>query len=456
MLLEVIILAAGKGVRMRSALPKALHEVGGRPMLDHVLATARELQPARLHVVVGVDGGVIRARHANAADVRFVEQPEQLGTGHAAAQALPAVADGATALILYVDAPLVRAATLASCVAASEANGGVAVVTATTSDPTGLGRVVRDGHGGVAAIVEERDASPAQRAIGEVNTGILAAPARLLKPLLADLPNDNAQGEYYLTDVIGAAVAQGVPVAGCQASWDEAASVNDRVQLAAVERLYQRCRAEALLREGVTLKDPARFDVRGELTAGEGCVIDVNVVFEGTVQLGREVRVGPHCVIRDATLDDGVSVAAATVIDGARIGAGAKVGPFARLRPGTELGADVHVGNFVETKQTRLADGVKANHLAYLGDAEVGAGTNIGAGAITCNYDGADKHPTSIGARAFVGTNATLVAPVEIGDDAYIGAGSTITTKVAAADLAVGRAKQRNIRGWTPPGKRKR
>ena len=315
---------------------------------------------------------------------------------------------------------------------------------------------MRDAQGAVAAIVEERDASPAERSIAEVNTGILAAPAALLKRLVAGLSNDNAQSEYYLTDVIAAAKTRGVPVVGVQAPWDEAASVNDRVQLAAVERLHQGRVARALMREGVTLMDPARFDVRGELTAGEDCVIDVNVVIKGTVKLGHGVRIGPHCVIRDATLEDGVIVEAATVIDGARIGAGAKVGPFARLRPGTELEADVRIGNFVETKAAHLGTGVKANHLAYLGDAVVGEGSNIGAGAITCNYDGADKHQTVIGARAFVGTNATLVAPVEIGDDAYVGAGSTITTKVADAELAVGRAKQRNIHGWTPPGKRKR
>ena len=456
MSLEVIVLAAGEGVRMRSRLPKALHEVGGRPMLHHVLDTARQLRPARLHVVVGAGAAAIRSRYADVADLRFTHQAEQLGTGDAVAQALPDVADAATALVCYVDVPLVQAATLAACVQASERAGGVALLTATAPDPTGLGRIARDAQGAVAAIVEERDASPTERTIAEVNTGILAAPAALLKRLVAGLSNDNAQGEYYLTDIIAAAKAQGVPVVGVQAPWDEAASVNDRVQLAAVERLHQGRVARALMSEGVTLMDPARFDVRGELAAGEDCVIDVNVVIEGTVKLGRGVRIGPHCVIRDATLEDGVIVEAATVIDGARIGAGAKVGPFARLRPGTELEADVRIGNFVETKAAHLGTGVKANHLAYLGDAVVGEGSNIGAGAITCNYDGADKHQTVIGARAFVGTNATLVAPVEIGDDAYVGAGSTITTKVADTELAVGRAKQRNIHGWTPPGKRKR
>lgn len=456
MSLEVIVLAAGEGVRMRSRLPKALHEIGGRPMLDHVLDTARQLRPAGLHVVVGAGAAAIRSRYADMAGLRFTHQAEQLGTGDAVAQALPNVADAATVLVCYVDVPLVQAANLAACVQASERAGGVALLTATAPDPTGLGRIVRDAQGAVAAIVEERDASPAERSIAEVNTGILAAPAALLKRLVAGLSNDNAQSEYYLTDIIAAAKTQGVPVVGVQAPWDEAASVNDRVQLAAVERLHQRRVARALMREGVTLMDPARFDVRGELTAGEDCVIDVNVVIEGTVKLGRGVRIGPHCVIRDATLEDGVIVEAATVIDGARIGAGAKVGPFARLRPGTELEADVRIGNFVETKAAHLGTGVKANHLAYLGDAVVGEGSNIGAGAITCNYDGADKHQTVIGARAFVGTNATLVAPVEIGDDAYVGAGSTITTKVADTELAVGRAKQRNIHGWTPPGKRKR
>ena len=457
MAVEVIVLAAGHGVRMRSGMPKALHEVGGRPMLDHVLDTARQLRPARLHVVVGAGAEAIRARHASATDVCWARQPERLGTGHAVACALPAVADTATVLIHYVDAPLVRADTLAACVAASEAEGGVALLTATAPDPTGLGRIVRDGQGRVLAIVEDRDASPAERSISEVNTGTLAAPAAVLKRLVAGLSNDNAQGEYYLTDVAALASAQGVPVTARKApSWDEVASVNDRVQLAAVERLHQRRRAEAVMRAGVTLMDPARFDLRGELTAGEGCVIDVNVVLEGRVALGDAVRIGPNCVIRDATLGDGVVVLANTVIEGAALATAAQAGPFARLRPGTVLGAGARVGNFVETKAARLGAGAKASHLAYLGDAVVGEASNIGAGAITCNYDGVDKHQTSIGARAFVGTNVTLVAPVEVGDDAYVGAGSTITRKVAAAELAVGRARQRNVQGWTPPGKRKR
>ena len=457
MALEVIVLAAGQGTRMRSSRPKVLHEIGGRPMLSHVLETARALAPARLHVVVGAGAEEIRACHVDAPDISWVEQAEQLGSGHAVLQAMPWVSDEATVLVLYADVPLVGAATLHACVAASAECGGVALVTADAPTPDGLGRIVRDADGAVSAIVEDRDATDEQRAITEINTGILAAPATLLGTLLARVKNDNAQGEYYLTDVVGGAVAAGIPVAGLKAATpDEVLGVNDRIQLADVERRYQRRNAEATMRAGVTLRDPARFDLRGSLRAGEDCVIDVGVVLEGQVELGAEVRIGPHCVIRDSILADGVTVEPHTMIDGARIDRGASVGPFARLRPGTELGEDTRIGNFVETKKARLGAGTKASHLAYLGDAIVGERCNVGAGTITCNYDGVDKHETHIGDEVFVGTNATLVAPLEVEDGAYIGAGSTITTRVAAEHLAVGRARQRNIKGWKPPAKRRR
>ena len=457
MALEVIVLAAGQGTRMRSNRPKVLHEIGGRPMLSHVLDTARALSPAQLHVVVGAGAQEIRQRYADAPDIAWVDQAEQLGSGHAVMQAMPGVSDEATVLVLYADVPLVGSETLAACVAASRESAGIALVTAETPTPEGLGRIVRDSAGRVAAIVEDRDASEEQRAITEVNTGILAAPGALLGKLLAAVDNDNAQGEYYLTDVVGGAVAAGVPVAGLQAADpDEVLGVNDRVQLADTERRYQRRNAEAAMRAGVTLRDPARFDLRGTLSAGLDCVIDVGVVLEGAVELGADVRVGPHCVIRDSVLADGVTVEPHTVIDGARIDRGAAVGPFARLRPGTELGEDTRIGNFVETKKARLGAGTKASHLAYLGDAFVGARCNVGAGTITCNYDGVDKHETRIGDEVFVGTNSTLVAPLDVEDGAYIGAGSTITTRVAAEHLAVGRARQRNIKGWKPPAKRKR
>ena len=457
MALEVIVLAAGQGTRMRSQRPKVVHEIGGRPMLGHVLDTARALSPERLHVVVGAGADQIRQRFLDAADVAWVEQPEQLGSGHAVLQAMPGVSDGATVLVLYADVPLVGTATLEACVAASRASGGVALVTAEAPCPDGLGRIVRDAEGGVAAVVEDRDATDAQRGLTEINTGILAAPGAPLAQLLARVGNDNAQREYYLTDVIAEAVADGVPVAGVPAADpEEVLGVNDRIQLAEAERRYQRRNADSAMRAGVTLRDPARFDLRGTLRAGLDCVIDVGVVLEGSVELGADVQVGAHCVIRDSVLADGVTVEPHTVIDGARIDRGAAVGPFARLRPGTELGEDTRIGNFVETKKARLGAGTKASHLAYLGDAFVGERCNVGAGTITCNYDGVDKHETRIGDEVFVGTNTTLVAPLEVEDGAYIGAGSTITTRVAAEDLAVGRARQRNIKGWKPPAKRKR
>ena len=453
---EVVVLAAGQGVRMRSGVPKVLHEVGGRPMLAHVLDAAHALAPKAVRVVVGAGGEAVRRSFADRKDIAWVEQAEQLGTGHAALQAMPDVADDAIALVLCGDAPLIEAATLARCVQASEGCRGVAIVTAEAASPAGLGRIVRDAAGGVQAIVEEQDADAAQRCITEVNSGIMAAPAKLLRRLLESVANDNAQGEHYLTDAVSLAVAAGARVQGVKAgSCEEVAGVNDRAQLAAAERWHQQRLAAQFMRNGLTLQDPARFDVRGALRFGKDCSVDVNVVLEGEVALGDGVHIGPNCVIRNATLADGVRVEANTVIDGATIGANASVGPFARLRPGTALGARVRIGNFVETKKARLDEGAKANHLAYLGDATVGEGSNIGAGAITCNYDGAAKHETRIGARAFVGTNATLVAPLEVGDDAYVGAGSTVTTPVATGDLAVGRAKQRNIKGWTPPARRK-
>ena len=454
---EIVVLAAGEGRRMRSDVPKVLHEIGGKPMLAHVLDVARTLGPMAIRVVVGAGGEAVRRCFVGQADLVWVEQAQRLGTGHATLQAMPAVAEETTTLVLCGDAPLIKTDTLVRCAAASEQSGGLALVTADAPDPAGLGRIVRDGRGQVQAIVEERDATPAQQSITEINSGIMAAPAKLLKRLLAGIGSDNAQGEHYLTDAVGVAARDGVLVVALKAgSYAEVAGVNDRVQLAAAERLHQHRRATTFMGDGLTLLDPARFDVRGDLHFGRDCSVDVNVVFEGEVTLGAGVRIGPNCLIRNATLEDGCRVEANTVVDGAHIGANASVGPFARLRPGTELGADVRIGNFVETKQARIGDGAKANHLAYLGDAAVGAGSNIGAGAITCNYDGAAKHETRIGDRAFIGTNATLVAPLEIGDDAYVGAGSTVTSRVAPGDLAVGRAKQRNIKGWTPPARRKR
>ena len=456
MALQVIVLAAGAGTRMRSRLPKALHRLAGRPLLAHVLDAAAAQRPDQTVVVVGEQADQVQAGLADAAiagDICWVRQEPRLGTGHAVSTALPRIAADATVLVLLGDVPLVGADTLAACVA--RAQSGVAIVTAEVPAPDGLGaRVLREGER-VVGIVEERDATVAERAIGEVNSGMLAAPCELLRELLCAVTPDNAQGEYYLTDVVALAAARGVEVSAVRAACaEEIMGVNDRAQLAHLERHHQRCQAEALMAAGVTVMDPARLDVRGTVRAGQDCVIDVGVVLEGEVALGEGVVIGAGCVLRDATLGDGVEVLPMSCIDGARLAAGCRVGPFARLRPGTDLGPNVHIGNFVETKKAHLGAGAKANHLAYLGDASVGADCNIGAGTITCNYDGVAKHRTEIGERVFVGTNATLVAPLTIEDEAYVGAGSTITSRVERADLAVGRGRQRNIKGWTPPAKR--
>jgi bifunctional UDP-N-acetylglucosamine pyrophosphorylase/glucosamine-1-phosphate N-acetyltransferase len=454
MSLEIIVLAAGQGTRMRSKLPKVLHDLAGRPLLSHVLRSVRSLGPKRIHVVIGHGGSQVRAAFADARDLTWVDQAQQLGTGHAVAQALPGVAADATVLVAFGDVPLVKTETLSDCIAAARA-GSLAVVTADMSDPTGLGRIIRGADGRMMAIVEQRDASPEQRAISEINSGIMAAPAQMLRELLGQLGRNNEQGEFYLTDVIGLAVARGHTVEGRKvACADDVAGINDRSELARLERVFQRREAERLMAGGVTLRDPSRFDVRGELSAGPDCMIDIDVVFEGTVVLGENVRIESGCVVKDARIGDGAVIHAHTVIDGAIISAGCELGPFARLRPGTELGAHVKIGNFVETKKTRLGPGTKSNHFAYLGDTTTGANCNIGAGTIMCNYDGFAKHQTHLGSDVFIGSNSTLVAPIEVGDGGYVAAGSTVTSKVDAGELAVGRARQRNIGGWIPPAKR--
>ena len=450
---EVVVLAAGAGTRMRSTLPKVLHPLGGRPLLAHVLDTALGLEPSRVHVVVGEQADQVKACFADYPGVSWALQKPARGTGHAVGSALPSVADDATVLVLFGDAPFTTADTAGRCI--REAGDGVALATVHLDDPTGFGRILRDDDDRIVGIVEERDASEVEKSITEANTGILAASKALLEDLIGALRADNDQGEYYLTDVVALAVGRGLRVTTVTADAEESLGVNDHAQLARLERVYQRRVASRLMAGGVTLMDPGRIDVRGSLRAGRDCVVDVNVVFEGEVILGEGVRIGPGCVIRDSVLGDGVSIEAMSAIDGASVAAGCRIGPFARLRPGTELGESVHIGNFVETKKANLGAGTKANHLAYLGDASVGEGSNIGAGAVTCNYDGVDKHRTEIGDGVFVGTNATLVAPLVVEDEAYIGAGSTITTKVGRRDLAVGRSRQRNIRGWTPPAKRK-
>jgi bifunctional UDP-N-acetylglucosamine pyrophosphorylase/glucosamine-1-phosphate N-acetyltransferase len=452
MSLDIVILAAGQGTRMRSALPKVLHPVAGNSMLGHVIHSARQLQPQGIHVVIG--HGAERVREQLAADdLQFVQQDQQLGTGHAVAQALPNLAAD-TVLILYGDVPLIEVATLQRLLEKASADQ-LGLLTVNLADPTGYGRIVRDEQGKVAAIVEHKDATDAQKAIKEGNTGILAVPGKRLADWLGQLSNNNAQGEYYLTDVIAMAVADGLVVA-TETALDamEVQGANDRRQLAELERHYQLREGRRLMALGVTLRDPARFDVRGEVSVGRDVLIDINVVLEGRVVIEDNVVIGPNCYIKDSTLRKGVVLKANSHLEGAVLGEGSDAGPFARLRPGTVLGKAAHVGNFVELKNAVMGEGAKAGHLTYLGDAEIGARTNIGAGTITCNYDGANKHKTFIGEDVFIGSNNSLVAPVDILAGATTAAGSTINQEVPAQQLAVARARQRNIEGWQRPVKK--
>ncbi|TFH76989.1 bifunctional UDP-N-acetylglucosamine diphosphorylase/glucosamine-1-phosphate N-acetyltransferase GlmU [Pseudomonas kribbensis] len=454
MSLEIVILAAGQGTRMRSALPKVLHPIAGDSMLGHVIHSARQLDPQRIHVVIGHGADVVRERLA-ADDLNFVLQDKQLGTGHATAQAVPFITAD-TVLILYGDVPLIEVETLQRLLK-HVVPGQMGLLTVELDDPTGYGRIVRDASGKVAAIVEHKDASEAQRAITEGNTGILAVPASHLADWMSRLSNNNAQGEYYLTDVIEMAVGDGLVVATEQPHDPmEVQGANDRKQLSELERHYQLRAGRRLMAQGVTLRDPARFDVRGEVTVGRDVLIDINVILEGKVVIEDDVVIGPNCVIKDSTLRKGVVIKANSHIEGAVLGEGSDAGPFARLRPGTVLEARAHVGNFVELKNARMGEGAKAGHLTYLGDAEIGARTNIGAGTITCNYDGANKWKTVLGEDVFIGSNNSLVAPVDISAGATTAAGSTITQNVDNAQLAVGRARQKNIDGWKRPEKIKK
>lgn len=451
-MLNIIILAAGQGKRMQSELPKVLHPIAGRPMLSHVLEQARILRPDRIVVVVGHGADQVCEAYAGE-DLHFAMQQPQQGTGHAVMQALPLLLNGGpddACLVLYGDVPLVQADTLAALLAAR--GDGLALLTETLADPTGYGRIVRDAQGRIVRIVEHKDASEAERAITEVNTGILAAPTAALRQWLGRIDNRNAQGEYYLTDIVGLAVADGVAVGHAQpgAHW-ETLGVNSRVQQAALERLWQAEQARRLLDQGVTLADPARFDVRGHLHCGRDVFIDIGCVFAGEVRLGDGVHVGPHCVIRDAEIAAGTRIDAYTHIDDARVAEGARIGPYARLRPGAEIGPQAHVGNFVEIKKTRLGRASKANHLAYLGDAIIGERVNIGAGTITCNYDGVNKSQTIIEDDAFIGSDTQLVAPVRVGQGATVGAGTTLTRDAAAQALTLSRSEQRTVEGWRRP-----
>jgi bifunctional UDP-N-acetylglucosamine pyrophosphorylase/glucosamine-1-phosphate N-acetyltransferase len=432
-------------------LPKVLHALAGRPLLAHVIDTANQLAPRRIFVVHGHGADQVRAAFDGTKSVEWVLQAEQLGTGHAVQQAVSRLEPHADALILYGDVPLVRSETLRRLLDASQ--DGVAVLTAELADPSGYGRIVRDG-GRVARIVEQKDATEAERAIREVNAGFFALNARRLAGWLSRLKNDNAQKEYYLTDIVGLAVAEGVPVSAVKVddSW-EVAGVNSKQELAALERVVQGREARRLLDAGVTLADPARVDVRGQLECGRDVAIDVNCLFEGSVRLGDGVRIGPNCVLRNVSLAAGTVVHPFSLLEDAEVGANCRIGPYARLRPGAHLAEEVHIGNFVEIKASRIGAGSKANHLAYVGDSEVGARVNIGAGTITCNYDGVAKHRTIIEDECFIGSDATLVAPVRIARGSDIGAGSTISKDTPAGQLTVARAKQVSVPSWKPKKK---
>lgn len=450
--LHVVILAAGEGKRMKSALPKVLQKIAGQPMLAHVIATARALQPAGIHVVYGHGGQAVRMAFDGPADIGWAEQADRLGTGHALQQAMPSVPQDARVLVLYGDVPLIAADTLQRLL---DAPGRIAVLVADLADPTGYGRIVRDAEGRVGRIVEHKDADQEQRAIRTVNTGILVADGEPLRRWLEHLDNDNAQGEYYLTDVFASAAAE-FSAAEMVHVHDpiEVEGANDPWQLAQLERAFQRRAARALCVQGARLVDPARFDQRGDVTVGMDVEIDVDVVLEGKVELADGVRIGPFCRLKDVRLGPGTEVRAHCDLDGVVVEGAALIGPFARLRPGTVLADGVHIGNFVETKNARLGVTSKANHLSYLGDAVIGSGVNVGAGTITCNYDGANKFTTTIEDGAFIGSNASLVAPVTIGKDATIAAGSVITKPAPAGELTVARARQATIEGWQRPRKK--
>jgi bifunctional UDP-N-acetylglucosamine pyrophosphorylase / glucosamine-1-phosphate N-acetyltransferase len=451
---SVVVLAAGQGKRMRSALPKVLQPLAGRPLLEHVIRAARAIRPAAIHIVHGHGAEQVRAAFADQMDLHWALQAEQLGTGHAVLQAMPAIPDEHQVLVVYGDVPLIRRETLER-LTTNSAGGKLALLTARLDDATGYGRVLRDASGAVTRIVEHKDASDEERRVDEINTGVMAYGAAPLRRYLGSLRNDNSQREYYLTDVIAMAVADNVAVQGIVAeSATEVLGINDRVQLAAAERAWQRLQAADLMARGATLADPERVDIRGEVTLGRDVFIDVGVVLEGKVVLGDRVHVGPYAVITDCTLGADTLIHPHTVMTGSAAGDDCEIGPFSRLRPGTVLSGHVKVGNFVEMKNTQISGHSKVNHLTYVGDAKIGADVNVGAGTITCNYDGANKHRTVIGDKAFIGSGVMLVAPVEIGAGATIAAGSTITKDAPSGELTVARCKQITITGWRRPTKK--
>ncbi len=459
--MEAVILAAGKGTRMNSQLPKVVHTIGGKPMLSHVIGAANELDVDKIHIVAGFGAEAIKQKITNSTDLPAMEwalQSEQLGTGHAVQQALPHINvddQSNSVLVLFGDVPLISKNTLEKVVAVCSQDT-VGLLTFVTENPIGFGRIIRDSDNNVVAIIEERDATEEQKHINEVNSGIMVIPAARLKPWLDALHNNNDQQEYYLTDIISLAVNDNCKVAAITTSDEmEVMGVNDKSQLALLERHFQMTKAEELLNAGVTLRDPSRIDIRGNVTCGEDTEIDCNVILEGTVSIGSNVSIGANVIIKDSVIADNVKVLPGTLIEDSKIGQGASVGPMARIRPGTELGENTRIGNFVETKNARIGNGSKASHLAYLGDVELGENCNIGAGTIVCNYDGINKHKTVLGDNVFVGSNSVLVAPVTLENNAFIAAGSVVNTTVPENNLAVGRAKQRNIAGWKRPTKDK-
>ncbi len=453
MALSIIILAAGQGTRMRSALPKVLHPLAGRPLLQHVLDVAASLHAAQIQVVYGHAGEQVREQLAAHA-VSWVEQAPQLGTGHAVAQALPAIADDDQVLVLYGDVPLIGADTLRRLLSVTGTDQ-LGVLTAVLPDPTGYGRILRDSAGRITGIVEQKDARPEQLAICEINSGFMAANAGALKRWVAALGNSNAQGEYYLTDVIAQAAAEAVTInSAAPAMLCEIMGVNNRAQLAELERDYQRQQAQALLLAGVSLSDPARFDVRGRVQHGQDVSIDINVLLEGEVRLGDRVSIGPNCVIRNAEIGADTHILANCVIEDAVIGGHARIGPFARIRPETTLADNTHIGNFVEIKKSSIGAGSKVNHLSYIGDTSMGERVNVGAGTITCNYDGANKHQTIIEDDVFIGSDTQLIAPVTVGAGATLGAGTTLTRTAPPGELTLSRSKQQTLPGWKRPSKK--
>ncbi|MEY4588824.1 MAG: UDP-N-acetylglucosamine diphosphorylase/glucosamine-phosphate N-acetyltransferase [Pseudomonadota bacterium] len=453
-MLEIIILAAGKGTRMKSSVPKVMHPLAGKPLVQHVIDRARELSASKIHLVVGHGAQLVESALA-AADITFSVQAQQLGTGHAVLQAVDKLQAEARVLILYGDVPLIRADTLAQL---SELAGdtSMGLLTVNLANPTGYGRIVRSSNGVVTAIVEQKDATPEQLLITEGNSGVMAVTAKQLRRWLPQLSSLNAQGEYYLTDVIALAAAEQTDIKTILASNEiEVLGVNDRAQQAQLERAYQLMQAQKLMQQGLTLLDPNRFDVRGNLTVGQDCIIDINCIFEGDCVLGNGVEIGPNCVFKNAHIGDGTHIYANTTVEDSQIDAACSVGPYARLRPGTHLKTQAKIGNFVETKKAVIGEGSKVNHLSYIGDAFLGDDVNVGAGTITCNYDGVNKHITQIGNNCFVGANSTLVAPIKVGDNATIAAGSTITTSVHKDELVVARTRQKHIEGWQRPLKKK-